>query len=114
MKDRSVKTDNAMPTDRQKAEPPEAEQCLAPMDFSTFVLSLASSAAVQLGQVSGPEHQAQVVDIPAAKQIVDILAVLEEKTRGNLEPSEEQLLKSVLYDLRIQCVDAQKSSESSS
>jgi hypothetical protein len=46
--------------------------------------------------------------LPAAKQIIDILGVLEEKTRGNLNDSEDKLLKSLLYDLRVQYVDAQQ------
>lgn len=90
-------------------EPPKA---LAPMDFSTFVLSLGSSAMVNLGQVPAPESEEPAVDLPAAKQIIDILAVLEEKTRGNLDDSEDKLLKSLLYELRIKFVDAQKAAAS--
>lgn len=86
----------------------EAPKALAPMDFSTFVLSLGSSAMVNLGQVPAPDASEPVVDLAAAKQIIDILGVLEEKTRGNLESSEEKLLKSLLYELRIHYVDAQK------
>ena len=78
------------------------------MDFSTFVLSLGSSAMVNLGQVPPPDGEKAAVDLPAAKQIIDILGVLEEKTRGNLDDSEEKLLKSLLYELRIHYVDAQK------
>jgi hypothetical protein len=86
-------------------EPPKA---LAPMDFSTFVLSLGSSAMVNMGQVPAPEAEEPTVDLAAAKQIIDILGVLEEKTRGNLDNSEDKLLKSLLYELRIHYVDAQK------
>ena len=88
-------------------EPPKA---LAPMDFSTFVLSLGSSAMVNLGQVPVPggDETETAVDLAAAKQIIDILGVLEEKTRGNLDDAEDKLLHSLLYELRIQFVDAQK------
>ena len=58
--------------------------------------------------MDGPDGKSHR-DLDAAKQIVDILGVLEEKTRGNLDNSEEQLLKSLLYDLRVKFVDAQKS-----
>jgi hypothetical protein len=85
-----------------------SEPALPPLDFSGFVLSLASSAMVHLGQVPAPEEAPAPRDLPAAKQIIDILALLEEKTRGNLEASEDKLLKSLLYDLRVQYVDAQK------
>jgi hypothetical protein len=86
-------------------EPPRV---LPPIDFSTFLLSLGSSAVVHLGQIPAPDSPEPTIDLEAAKQIIDILGVLEEKTRGNLDASEAQLIKSLLYDLRIQYVDAQK------
>jgi len=86
----------------------EAPKALAPMDFSTFVMSLASSVMIHLGEVPEPESDARHTDLAAAKQIIDILGVLEEKTRGNLEPAEDKLLKSLLYDLRVKFVDAEK------
>jgi hypothetical protein len=89
-------------------DPDDPHHSLAPMDFSTFVLSLASSAAVHLGQVPAPDAEQPTVDLASARQIIDILGVLDEKTRGNLDTSEEKLLRSVLYDLRVQYVDARK------
>ena len=86
-------------------EPPRA---LPPMDFSMFILSLGSSAMVNLGRIPAPGASDTFCDLPAARQIIDILGILEEKTRGNLDDSEAELLKSLLYDLRIQYVDAQK------
>jgi Domain of unknown function (DUF1844) len=86
----------------------EAPHVLPPLDFSTFVLSLASTAMVHLGQVPGPEGEDLKRDLPAAKQAIDMLSMLEEKTRGNLDESEQKLLQSVLYDLRVAYVDAQK------
>lgn len=86
-------------------EPPKA---LAPMDFSTFVLSLGSSAMVNLGEVPIPGTDETATDLAAAKQIIDILGVLQEKTAGNLDDHEDRLLKSLLYELRIKYVDAQK------
>jgi hypothetical protein len=102
-------------TDRPDKEPrspqsPEdvTPQALAPLDFATFILSLASSALVNLGRLPPPDGTEARPDLPAAKQIIDILGVLEEKTRGNLDDSEDKLLKSLLYDLRVQYVDAQR------
>jgi hypothetical protein len=86
----------------------EAPQALPPLDFSTFILSLASTAMVHLGQLPGPESEGVKRDLPAAKQAIDMLTMLEEKTRGNLDESEEKLLRSVLYDLRVAYVDAVK------
>ena len=72
--------------------------------FSTFIFSLSSSALVHLGEIAEPNTQAKRLDLPMAKQIIDTLGMLEEKTRGNLDTDEERLLKSVLYDLRLRFV----------
>ncbi len=84
----------------------EAPQALAPLDFCTYILSLASSAMVTMGKVPAPGESESHADLIAAKQIIDILGILEEKTKNNLSTAEEKLLSSVLYDLRIQFVDA--------
>jgi hypothetical protein len=86
-------------------EPPRA---LPDIDFATFVLSLASSALMHLGEMPEGEGQEPVRDLALAKQTIDILAMLEAKTRGNLDEGEDKLLKSVIYDLRVNYVDAQK------
>lgn len=90
-------------------ESPEAEahRSLAPLDFSTFIMSLASSAMVNLGVLPAPGESEAHKDIAAAKQIIDILGILEEKTRGNLNEAETKLMTSLLYDLRVHYVDAQ-------
>lgn len=72
-----------------------------------FVMSLGSSAMVNLGQIPAPDDADVHIDLAAAKQIIDILGILEEKTRGNLDTSEAKLLSSLLYDLRVHYVDAQ-------
>jgi hypothetical protein len=76
-----------------------------PIDFYTFVLSLASSAFVHLGDAPHPETgEAAPPDLPLAKQTIDILAMLEEKTKGNLTPEEERFLENLLTDLRFRFV----------
>jgi uncharacterized protein DUF1844 len=97
-----------MPVVKEKGSPPEAPRALPALDFSTLILSMASTAMVQLGVVPGPGGDAPARDLDAAKQAIDILAILEEKTRGNLDAAEEKLLASLLYDLRVAYVDAQK------
>ena len=72
-----------------------------PIDFSTFVLSLSSSAAVHLGLVPHPEGKTQARNLPMAKQTIDILNILQEKTKGNLTGEEERLIGEVLYNLRM-------------
>jgi hypothetical protein len=83
-------------------------ESMSPMDFSTFVLSLASSAMVNLGIVADSDAPQGEPDLMAARQLIDIIGVLEEKTRGNLTDAEDKLLKSLLYDLRVQYCDAQQ------
>jgi hypothetical protein len=91
---------------REPDGPEELHTALPPLDFSTFLLSLASSAMVNLGMVPPPDGGTTHQDLPAAKQIIDILGILEEKTRGNLEQAEDKLLHSLLYDLRVHYCDA--------
>ena len=76
---------------------------LAPMDFSTFVISMASNVMVELGQ--GPGGDAVTPNLPLAKQTIDILAMLEKKTAGNLSADEEKLLGGVLYQVRLAYVE---------
>jgi hypothetical protein len=76
---------------------------MGPMDFSTFVISLGSSALIQLGQDgSGPLEGG----MDLAQQSIDILTMLETKTVGNLTDEESALLTSVLYQTRLAYVEA--------
>lgn len=77
---------------------------LPEVSFATFVFSLSSSALVHLGEIPEPETRISRVDLPLAKQIIDTLGMMQEKTRGNLDPDEERLLKNLLYDLRLRYV----------
>ncbi len=76
-----------------------------PIDFYTFVLSLASSAFVHLGDAPHPDTGvAAKPDLALAKQTIDILAMLERKTKGNLSPEESRFLENILTDLRLRFV----------
>ena len=87
-----------MPTDAQPA-----------MSFAAFVLSLATTAAVHFGDLADVDTgKPQEPNLIAAAQMIDILAMLEEKTRGNLTPEEHNLLAQILYELRLRFVEAQK------
>ena len=85
------------------AEDPEAP--LAEMNFSTFVMGLTTQALMHLGEIADPLHEQVSRDLPAAKQMIDLLAILRDKTKGNLDPAEEQLLGNMLYDLRMRYVE---------
>ena len=74
-----------------------------PIDFSTFILSLSSSAAFHLGLAPHPDgvDSGENKNLPMAKQTIDILKILQEKTRGNLTGEEERLMGEILYNLRM-------------
>ena len=87
---------------------PAGGPILPAVDFHTFVLSLGSSALLHLGELEHPDVGAPQKDLPLAKHTIDILVMLEEKTKGNLTPAEEKLMESLLYDLRLRYVEASK------
>ncbi|MEA2059508.1 MAG: DUF1844 domain-containing protein [Thermodesulfobacteriota bacterium] len=76
------------------------------VDFSTFILSLYSSALVQLGEIEDPSTGRKDINLDVAKQTVDIIIMLEKKTRGNLEDDEANLMKSLVHELRMAYVRA--------
>ncbi|MFP4158121.1 MAG: DUF1844 domain-containing protein [Desulfobacterales bacterium] len=71
------------------------------INFTTFILSLNSSALVHLGQHADPTTGATAKNLPVAKQTIDVIAMLSQKTEGNLTQEEERLLTNVLYELRL-------------
>ena len=85
----------------------EASQALHPVDFATHILSLASSAFVALGTVPAPSGETEETDLETARYLIDVLGMLEDKTKGNLDDAETKLLQSLVYDLRVAFVDAQ-------
>ncbi|MBI4508947.1 MAG: DUF1844 domain-containing protein [Deltaproteobacteria bacterium] len=87
----------------------EARQALPDIDFATFLLSLGSSALIHLGEMADPGTGKPEINLPLAKQTIDIIAMLERKTDGNRDEAEDKLIMSLLYDLRIKFIDSQKS-----
>ena len=95
------------PSGGTSVTPPSATASLPAVDFHTFVLSLGSSALLHLGEIEHPDVGATQKDLPLAKHTIDILVMLEQKTKGNLTPAEEKLIQSLLYDLRLRYIEAQ-------
>jgi uncharacterized protein DUF1844 len=90
----------------EKPETPAAGE-LPSIDFSTLVLSLATSAMMHMGLVPNPETgETPEKNLPLAHQTIDTLEMLQNKTRGNLVEEEAKLLESVLYELRMSFVKA--------
>jgi len=73
--------------------------------FASFVFSLSTQALVHLGEIPDPADGTTHVNFEAARQIIDIIAILKEKTAGNLDPAEGALLENALYDLRMRYVE---------
>ncbi len=85
-----------------------AQEVLPEINFSTFVISLSTQVLMHLGEMASPLSGKVEPDVPVAKQMIDILAMLKDKTRGNLSANEDQLMKDVLFDLRMKYVEAVK------
>jgi hypothetical protein len=79
-----------------------------PIDFSALVLSLANTALFQLGLIKASESDPVEKDFRGAKQTIDIIALLEEKTRGNLTEQEKMLISETLFQLRMAFVESSK------
>jgi hypothetical protein len=84
------------------------EEGLPSIDFATFVLSLNHSALLHLGEVPDLESGKREKDLPLARQTIDLIAMLEDKTKGNLTGDEERLIAQILYDLRMRYVEQTK------
>jgi len=110
--------DEAQPTKEEKKKPLDeatakesesaaaqeqerADYQLPEINFATFIFSLNHSVLVHLGIMEDPSTGKKERKLPIAKQTIDILGMLEEKTKGNLTEDEEKMLKNILYDLRM-------------
>ena len=88
---------------------PDQQQDPQGISFAAFVLSLAHTAAVHFGDIPDPmSGEKSEANLPAAQQMIDILSLIETKTRGNLSAEERQLLEQILYELRLRFVEANK------
>ncbi|NIP93794.1 MAG: DUF1844 domain-containing protein [Akkermansiaceae bacterium] len=92
----------------EASEEPRGQE-LPAADFSTFLLSLGTSALYHLGLVKDPESgETAEANRPLAKQTIDTLEILQQKTQGNLTEQESQLLQNLLTELRMRFVEAGK------
>lgn len=87
-----------------EAGAPPTEAAGLPVTFSSFVISLGSSSLMLMGEQLDPKQPALPVNLPQAKEIIDLLSVLEEKTKGNLTADEQTVLRDMLYALRMKYV----------
>lgn len=92
------------PAEEEVQKEPKRPTVLPPVDFSTFIFSLNTSALVHLGEIADPVTGKRERDLVFAKHTIDTLAMLQEKSRGNLTKDEEALIQHILYDLRMRYV----------
>jgi hypothetical protein len=95
-------------TEKGQKAAAETEDLLPRVDFATFVLSLSHSALLHLGEAEHPDTGTLEKNLSLARQTIDLLGMLEEKTRGNLTGDEERLIGQILFDLRMRYVEQSK------
>ena len=79
---------------------------LPEINFTNFLFSLSTSALIQLEEIQDPITQKLSKNLPLAKQTIDLIGMLKEKTKGNLTPEEERFVDNILYDLRMRYIKA--------
>lgn len=98
----------AQPEEKTTSRAERRQEPLPEIDFSTFVISLSTQALMHLGEIANPLTGKIEPDVPVAKQMIDIIGMLKDKTRGNLSASEDRLMEDILFDLRMKYVAAVK------
>jgi hypothetical protein len=105
----SVPSPEQTPSPPPKEKPTSSEETASmPVTLSSLIFSLATSALTHLGQEAHPGTHAVSVELPMAKQIIDLLSMLQEKTKGNLTDEEEGYLSQTLFALRMKFVELEK------
>jgi hypothetical protein len=84
------------------------EAPLPEINFASFIFSLSTSALLHFGEITDPISNKKERNLPLAKQTIDLLGMLQEKTKGNLSKDEEELLDSILFNLRMKYVEEAK------
>ncbi len=94
------------PSEDSNREANENHEELPSINFPTFIMSLSTQALMHLGEIDNPVTGKAEKDVAVAKQTIDIIAMLSEKSAGNLDETEEQLVREILYNLRMRYVEA--------
>jgi uncharacterized protein DUF1844 len=101
------KQDQTLKTETPRVTPPGPSRKI---DFGSFLLIYLQTALIHLGELDDPIEKKPQVNLDAAREIIDILEMLQDKTRGNLNQQEEQYLEHMLFDLRMRYVEKAKQS----
>lgn len=100
VKDEAAKEEPRKKEVNQKAGAEKEEMPLPEVNFNSLIFSLSSSALINLGEIADPNTGQKGKDLPLAKHTIDTIAMLQEKTKGNLNPEEQRFLDTILADLR--------------
>ena len=107
---RRLDSETAPPTEGAPNESPEEKDQrripLPELNFATFILTLHTNALIHLGVLADPETRQAQPNLPLAAQTIDLIAMLQTKTQGNRDETEERLITQVLYELRMKYVEA--------
>ncbi len=101
-----IKKQEEAKREETKAERQAEEAPLPEINFVTFLLSLSTSALIQLGEIQDPASKQPAKNLPLAKQTIDLIGMFQEKTKGNLTSEEQKLMENILFDLRMRYVKA--------
>jgi hypothetical protein len=94
------------PKEEIKEEMSGQDAFLPEANFSSLILSLTTSVLIQLGEIQDPNNKQATKNLPLAKQTIDLIGMLKEKTKGNLTPEEEKFVENILFDLKMRYVKA--------
>lgn len=92
-------------TEEEKKDSKEEPHIMPEINFSTFIISLHTASLYHLGLLAEPSTDQREVNLPLAKQTIDTIEMLRDKTKGNLTEEEKNLIDNVLYDLRLRYVE---------
>jgi hypothetical protein len=105
-KDERQTTEEGKTKESPRGDASAKEETLPEVDFNSFIFSLSTSALIQLGEIEDPFTQKSAKNLPLAKQTIDLIGMIKEKTKGNLTPQEERVIENILYDLRMRYIKA--------
>jgi hypothetical protein len=105
-KESTIKNEEGKKEELHRQDSTGQEAPLPEINFTDFLLSISTSTLIQLGEIPDPVTKQPVKQLPLAKQTIDLIGVLKEKTKGNLTPEEEKLIDYLLYDLRMRFIKA--------
>ncbi len=109
MADQKNKVDKECECGDEKVPGKDGKCTMPEVTFPAFIMSLNTSALYHLGELGDPVTGKKILDLDLARHAIDTLVLIQTKTKGNLEKDEKELLKNILYDIKIRFVKAVKS-----